>query len=64
MIGFSQPFNPLFLSKTPIRYTPALWSLTFPFEMYALASLRLSFASDVTAFRCVAFCMAWVALAV
>ena len=50
--------------RVPIRYTPALWSLVFPLGMYALASLRLSLASDFSAFRPVAFSMAWVALAV
>ena len=49
--------------RVPIRYTPALWSLVFPLGMYALASLRLSLASDFPAFRSVAFSMAWVALA-
>jgi tellurite resistance protein TehA-like permease len=50
--------------RVPIRYTPALWSLVFPLGMYALASLRLSLASDFPVLRAVAFSMAWVALAV
>src|SRR3954454_8106069 len=51
------------IRRVPIRYTPALWSLVFPLGMYALASLRLSLASDFPALREVALGMVWVALA-
>jgi tellurite resistance protein TehA-like permease len=50
--------------RVPISYTPSLWSLVFPLGMYALASLRLSLASDFPALRAVALAMVWVALAI
>jgi tellurite resistance protein TehA-like permease len=49
--------------KVPIRYTPMFWSLVFPLGMYALASLRLSLAADVSALRMMSATMVWVALA-
>jgi tellurite resistance protein TehA-like permease len=49
--------------RLPIIYTPMLWSLVFPLGMYALASLRLSLASDFPPLRAVSLTMVWVALA-
>ncbi len=50
--------------RVPITYTPTLWSLVFPLGMYALASLRLSLASDFPPLRAVSLTMIWIALAV
>ena len=50
--------------RVPITYTPMLWSLVFPLGMYALASLRLSLASDFPPLRTISLTMVWVALAV
>jgi tellurite resistance protein TehA-like permease len=50
--------------RVPLGYTPMLWSLVFPLGMYALASLRLSLASDFPPLRSVSLTMVWVALAV
>lgn len=50
--------------REPLRYTPMLWSLVFPLGMYALASLRLSLASEFSPLRSVAQAMVWIALAV
>jgi tellurite resistance protein TehA-like permease len=47
----------------PLAYTPMLWSLVFPLGMYALASLRLSLASDFPPLRVLAGAMVWVAFA-
>ncbi len=49
--------------RTPIVYTPMLWSLVFPLGMYALASLRLSLAADFAPLRAVSGAMVWIALA-
>ena len=49
--------------RVPITYTPMLWSLVFPLGMYALASLRLSLASDFPPLRSISLTMVWVALA-
>ena len=49
--------------RVPIRYTPMLWSLVFPLGMYALASLRLSLATDFPPLRSISLTMVWVALA-
>lgn len=49
--------------RVPVRYTPMFWSLVFPLGMYALASLRLSLAADVSALRIMSATMVWVALA-
>jgi tellurite resistance protein TehA-like permease len=49
--------------RVPIAYTPMLWSLVFPLGMYALASLRLSLASDFRPLRMLAQGMVWVAFA-
>jgi tellurite resistance protein TehA-like permease len=49
--------------RAPLVYTPMLWSLVFPLGMYALASMRLSLASDFTPLRSIARGMEWVALA-
>lgn len=50
--------------RAPLRYTPMLWSLVFPLGMYALASLRLSLASQFAPLRVLAQGMVWIALAV
>ena len=49
--------------RSPLRYTPMLWSFVFPLGMYALASLRLSWAAEFAPLRVVAHTMVWVALA-
>ena len=49
--------------RVPITYTPMLWSLVFPLGMYALASLRLSLATDFPPLRSISLTMVWVALA-
>lgn len=49
--------------RVPVTYTPMLWSLVFPLGMYALASLRLSLASDFAPLRVLSLGMVWVALA-
>ena len=49
--------------RVPLSYTPMLWSLVFPLGMYALASLRLSLASDFPPLRSVSLTMVWIALA-
>ncbi len=51
------------ICRVPLTYTPMLWSLVFPLGMYALASMRLSLASDFPPLRSVALAMVWVALA-
>jgi tellurite resistance protein TehA-like permease len=47
----------------PFAYTPMLWSFVFPLGMFALASGRLSLASDFTPLSAVAYTMVWIALA-
>ena len=49
--------------RVPLAYTPMLWSLVFPLGMYALASLRLSLASDFPPLRSLSLAMVWIALA-
>jgi tellurite resistance protein TehA-like permease len=44
-----------------LAYTPMLWSLVFPLGMYALASLKLSLASDFAPLQALAGAMVWVA---
>ncbi len=46
----------------PFAYTPMLWSFVFPLGMFALASGRLSLASDFTPLGAVAYTMVWIAL--
>jgi tellurite resistance protein TehA-like permease len=48
--------------RAPLIYTPMFWSLVFPLGMYALASLRLSLASDFPPLRFISAAMVWVAL--
>lgn len=48
--------------RVPLTYTPMYWSLVFPLGMYALASLRLSLASDFPPLRFISSGMVWVAL--
>jgi tellurite resistance protein TehA-like permease len=50
--------------RLPLTYTPTLWSLVFPLGMYALASLRLSLASDFPPLRAISLAMVWIALLV
>jgi tellurite resistance protein TehA-like permease len=47
--------------REPIVYTPMLWSLVFPLGMFALASARLSLASDFTLLHEVSYVMVWIA---
>ena len=49
--------------RVPVTYTPMLWSLVFPLGMYALASLRLSLATDFPPLHSISLMMVWVALA-
>jgi tellurite resistance protein TehA-like permease len=49
--------------RVPISYTPMLWALVFPLGMYAVASLRLSYAADVKALHTISFVMIWIAFA-
>jgi len=49
--------------RVPLTYTPMLWSLVFPLGMYALASLRLSLATDFPPLRSISLLMVWIALA-
>ena len=51
------------LCKVPVHYDPVYWSLVFPLGMYALASLRLSLASDFPPLSAISCVMVWVALA-
>jgi tellurite resistance protein TehA-like permease len=46
----------------PLVYTPMRWSFVFPLGMFALASGRLSLASDFTPLDSVAYAMVWIAL--
>jgi tellurite resistance protein TehA-like permease len=50
------------MCRVPLSYTPMLWSLVFPLGMYALASLRLSLASDFPPLHSISLAMVWVAL--
>jgi tellurite resistance protein TehA-like permease len=49
--------------RVPLIYTPMFWSLVFPLGMYALASLRLSLATDFPPLRAISRAMVWIALA-
>ncbi len=49
--------------RMPLTYIPMMWSLVFPLGMYALASLRLSLATDFPPLRTISLAMVWVALA-
>jgi tellurite resistance protein TehA-like permease len=49
--------------RLPLTYTPLFWSLVFPLGMYALASLRLSHAADMTLLAALSRMMVWIALA-
>ena len=51
------------ICRVPLTYTPMFWSLVFPLGMYALASLRLSLATDFPPLRSISHAMVWVALA-
>ena len=51
------------ICRVPLAYTPMFWSLVFPLGMYALASLRLSLATDFPPLRSISHAMVWVAFA-
>ncbi len=51
------------LHRVPFTYTPLFWSLVFPLGMYALACLRLSHATSVSALAALSGTMVWIALA-
>ena len=51
------------ICRVPLSYTPMFWSLVFPLGMYALASLRLSLATDYPPLRSISNAMVWTALA-
>lgn len=51
------------IKREPIVYTPMLWGFVFPLGMFALASARLSLASDFELLRNVSGIMVWIALA-
>jgi len=50
------------IHREPIAYTPLFWGLVFPLGMFALASARLSLASDFALLRDVSYVMVWIAL--
>lgn len=50
------------LQRVPLRYSPMMWALVFPLGMYAVASLRLSLAADVSVLRIMSLAMTWIAL--
>jgi len=50
--------------RVPVTYSPMLWSLVFPLGMYALASLKLSFAADFAPLRTISHGMVRVSVAV
>jgi tellurite resistance protein TehA-like permease len=49
--------------RLPLTYTPLFWSVVFPLGMYALASLRLSLATDFPQLRIISSLVVWIALA-
>jgi hypothetical protein len=49
------------IRRMPLVYLPMLWSLVFPFGMYAVASFRLSLAAEFAPLQSVAKAMTWVA---
>ena len=51
------------IHRASLAYTPMYWSLVFPLGMYALASLRVSLATDFSPLRTISQAMVWVALA-
>jgi tellurite resistance protein TehA-like permease len=50
------------VKREPLVYTPAFWGLVFPLGMFALASARLSLASDFELLQHVSSIMVWIAL--
>lgn len=50
-------------SPRSINYAPVLWSIVFPLGMHAVATPRLSLASQVPPLRLLSEAMAWIALA-
>lgn len=51
------------ICRVPLTYTPMFWSLVFPLGMYALASLKLSLATDFPPLGAISHAMVWAALA-
>jgi tellurite resistance protein TehA-like permease len=49
--------------RYPLRYHPAYWSVVFPLGMYALATYRLSLASDFPPLQAIPQVMVWAAFA-
>jgi tellurite resistance protein TehA-like permease len=49
--------------RQPLTYSPMYWSLVFPLGMYAVATYRLSLASDFEPIQLFSQVMVWVALA-
>jgi tellurite resistance protein TehA-like permease len=49
--------------REPLVYLPSYWSLVFPLGMYAVATYRLSLASDFEPIQLFSQAMVWVALA-
>ncbi|HLH95124.1 MAG TPA: tellurite resistance/C4-dicarboxylate transporter family protein [Xanthobacteraceae bacterium] len=49
--------------RTPITYTPVLWSIVFPLGMYAVTSLRVSRLAGVPSLETWAWTITWIALA-
>ena len=48
--------------RYPLTYAPMYWSLVFPLGMYAVATYRLSLASDFQPIEIFSQVMVWVAL--
>jgi tellurite resistance protein TehA-like permease len=48
--------------RHPLEYSPTYWSLVFPLGMYAVATYRLSLASDFHPIELFSRIMVWVAL--
>ncbi|MGB3446006.1 MAG: tellurite resistance/C4-dicarboxylate transporter family protein [Xanthobacteraceae bacterium] len=49
--------------RLPLTYTPLFWALVFPLGMYALASLRLAHAAEISVLVTLSRVMVWIALA-
>ena len=50
------------IRRHPLTHSPTYWSLVFPLGMYAVATHRLSLASDFTPIEVFSQAMVWVAL--
>lgn len=51
------------MRRVPLRYEPSLWSLVFPFGMYAVAGMYLGRADSLPFVEVVGQAWFWVALA-